>query len=148
MSAQLCIGTGARSNRLQDLVEQWTHQFHDGQALTFAATDGPPQCLLLQVARFSDRGDKLDGPIMPPFTVDFPYFVGPGNSTLRAKYTVQSIIFHLGRSTTSGHYRAALLKRGKVLFITDDGKTAQPVPMQYLNVVYSNSYIFCLTKTA
>ena len=148
LSARLCANPGARASSLQDLVEQWTHQVHDGQARTFAAADEPPQCVLLQVARFSDRGDKLDGPILPPFIVNFPYFVGPGNATQRAQYTVHSIIYHLGRSTTSGHYRAALLKRGKILFLTDDGRAAQPVPMQHLHTVYSNSYIFCLTKNA
>ena len=99
---------------------------------------------LLQVARFSNEGFKLGGSIVPPFEVPFPHYTGADHSMHRTAYTVHSIIYHLGRSTTSGQYRTALLKRGTVLYVTDDGQAAQPIPVHHLDVVYSNSYIFCL----
>ena len=146
-SAQLSTGAAASSVTLQSLIDQRATQTRAGQALAFAAAEGPPPLLLLQVARFTDMGHQLRGSIVPPFEVHFPYFTGSDNPTHREEHTVQSIICHLGGSTTSGHYRTALLKRGKVLFITDDGKQAQTFPVQHLDVAYSNSYIFCLTKT-
>ena len=71
LSAQLAPGDGASPVTLQCLVNQWTHQAQRGQEVYFAAAEGPPPVLLLQVARFNSTGHKLSGSI-----VNSPSFQG------------------------------------------------------------------------
>ena len=91
---------GHRSSRsgllaLQSLVQQWHRQRINDQERVLAAADGFPAMLLLQVARFNDRGHKLAGCIHPPFTLQFPAFTQWPGRLQRSVGKLHCQIFHL-----------------------------------------------------
>ena len=98
----------ARSSiTLQSLVDRWHRQHSADQVHTFASADGPPQLLVLQVARFSDVGRKLKGRISPPYTIEFPYYPDSTQRVATAPYDTCSIVFHIGSTVTCSHYRTS-----------------------------------------
>ena len=133
------------STTLQALVDAWHVQRRRDQATVCAATDGPP-FLLAQVARFNDSGAKVQGIIKAPYVIDLPIFNGSGCQTYTSRYTAHCLVFHLGVTSRSGHYRAAMLRQGKIAFTTDDNRKLQPVEPSEVSTILENSYIFFLSK--
>ena len=133
------------STTLQALVDAWHVQRRRDQATVCAATDGPP-FLLAQVARFNDSGAKVQGIIKASYVIDLPIFNGSGCQTYTSRYTAHCLVFHLGVTSRSGHYRAAMLRQGKIAFTTDDNRKLQPVEPSEASTILENSYIFFLSK--
>ena len=143
LSASLTFFASSGLLALQSLVQQWHRQGNNDQERVLAAADGFPAMLLLQVARFNDRGHKLAGCIYPPFTLQFPAL---DCSVQWANYTARSFIYHLGETSTSGHYRAALVLNSCIQFLTDDNRVAATSAAQDAQTAIDNSYIFILTR--
>ena len=115
------------------------------QATVLAATDGPP-FLLAQVARFDDNGAKVPGVVQAPYTIDLPIFNGAGCRTHTCRYTANCLVFHLGDTSRSGHYKAAMLRQDRVESTTDDYRTLQPVEPSEVGTIMKKSYIFFLSR--
>ena len=143
LSASLTFFASSGLLALQSLVQQWHRQGNNDQERVLAAADGFPAMLLLQVARFNDRGHKLAGRIHLPFTLQFPAL---DCSVQWANYTAKSFIYLLGETSTSGHYRAALVLNSCIQYLTDDNRVAATSAAQDAQTAIDNSYIFILTR--
>ena len=104
-------------------------------------TDGPP-FLLAQVARFDDSGAKVQGVVQAPYTIDLPIF----NGARTCRYTARCLVFHLGDTSRSGHYKAAMLRQDRVESTTDDYRTLQPVEPSEVGTIMKKSSIFFLSR--
>ena len=107
--------------------------------------EGGSPLLLLQVARFDDRGHKLQVPIQPPYDVRFPHFSSYDCSVAWSAYTTRAVAFHLGDTTTSGHYRAALVQGSSIRYLTDDHSVASEPSEPVISTAQANSYVFFLS---
>ena len=58
-------GSRGQQCTLQSLINHWTRQSYRRQASVYAALSAPT-LLVLQVARFNDRGNKVKGNVTPP----------------------------------------------------------------------------------
>ena len=52
-----------------------------------------------------------------------PFFSGTGITTASHPYQLTAIVYHLGPTRLSGHYRAAKLTEGDITWVTDDEET-------------------------
>ena len=95
---------------LQHLVDQWERQPWQHRPARQAIVD-TPELLVLQVARFSDVGAKIRGIIKPPYVVEIPCFSSHHTDVRRIRYEVVSIVYHLGPTSRSGHYRSVTAVR-------------------------------------
>lgn len=95
LSASLTFFASSGLLALQSLVQQWHRQRINDQERVLAAADGFPAMLLLQVARFNDRGHKLAGCIHPPFTLQFPAVTQWPGRLQRSVGKLHCQIFHL-----------------------------------------------------
>ena len=60
----------------------------------------------------------------PPYSLRFPYLCGASERFAMAMYDAERIVYHLGSTTTSAHYRSALLREAEIALLTDDGRAA------------------------
>ena len=125
---------------LQKLVVAWRNQAQRHALVT------APEVLVAQVGRFGDDGCKLQFRIQSSRTVYIPSFTGSGLHTTSHAYTVEAIVFHLGPSRDSGHYRTALLQQGNLYRLTDDGSLPAAVQDTDVAVVEHNAYLYFLRK--
>ena len=139
------LGVEARKCTLQSLINHWTRQSYRRQASVYAALSAPT-LLVLQVARFNDRGNKVKGNVTPPWTLDLPVFIGPTSDISTTKYRVACIIYHIGGTIQSGHCRTAVLQNGSTTHASDDNRTPVPLTFNQRAQVLSNSYLFFLHR--
>ena len=130
---------------LQSLVDQWHRRRWRLQEARHALIGSTP-LLVLQIARFDDRGRKVRNSILPPYEVSIPSFSGVDCSVHLIPYEVVSIVFHVGLHTRSGHYRAALLSAGVLTHTTDDGRAAKSITVAEASLALRNSYMFVLRR--
>ena len=138
---------------LQDMVDKW--------ASKGSAPISAPDLLMLQIGRFTMRAghySKVRDPMLFSWEVSIPIFVR-GLQVTQTKYEVIALLFHLGDSPYSGHYRAMLRRDARVqsnalltpeqlsmqALVTDDGKPAVRPSLSVIHHVRCNSYlILCL----
>ena len=125
---------------VQKLVIQWRNQ-----PARHAACDLPPW-LPLQVSRFNAAHAKITTPVHFSQAIYLPVFTGEGLQTTSVRYALHSVIFHIGRSKFSGHYRTALCLHGQLRFLTDDGVAAAPASAQDCRLVEENAYMLLAIK--
>ena len=82
----------------------------------------------------------------PPWTLDLPVFIGPTSDISTTKYRVACIIYHIGGTIQSGHYRTAVLQNGSMTHASDDNRTPVPLTFNQRAQVLSNSYLFFLHR--
>ena len=125
---------------LQQLIIAWRNQpaRHAGVSL--------PAILPVQVNRFNERGDKVAYHITPSPAAYVPFFSSDTLQTCSERYSLVAVVFHLGTSSQSGHYRAAFLRAGRITHVTDDDTAAQPASSAEIDVINQNSYIYFLVK--
>ena len=104
--------------------------------------------MALQLARFTDQGDKCPGKLSPQWTFALPYYRNDGVEIEHALYEVKAIIYHIGESILQGHYRAVLLEDGMPLHHTDDGRKAVKVRPRDLDPILRNCYVIFATKSS
>ena len=135
------VNASAHSASLQKLFIDWRNQAQR-HALVSA-----PAALVVQVGRFKDNGEKLRFRLPSSRTVYIPVFRNRSDlQTTSLAYEVSAIVFHLGRSRDSGHYRAAFLQQGQLHWLTDDGVLPACIQASEAVEVETNSYLFFLTK--
>ena len=122
---------------LQELIEFWHKSADDPGGITALTYAFPIVCL--QIERYTAEG-KRKLAVSIPEMVRLPVFDEASNIVWK-EYSVHGALLHLGRFTTSGHYRA-LLKVGASWFLTDDHKQAAHVQLHdgHLKNVY---VVFC-----
>ena len=133
--------SSAPAASLQKLFIDWRNQAQR-HALVSA-----PAALIVQIGRFKDNGDKLRFRMPSSRTVYVPLFRhSSGLQTTSLAYEVCAIVFHLGRTISSGHYRVAFLQCGQMRWLTDDGVLPACIQSAEVAEVESNSYLYFLTK--
>ena len=125
---------------VQRLVIQWRNQ-----PARHAACDLPPW-LPLQVSRFNAAHEKITTPVRFSPAIYLPVFTGTGLQTTSIRYALHSVIFHIGRSKFSGHYRTALCQSGQLRFLTDDGVEAIQASEYDRRSVEENAYILLFIR--
>ena len=125
---------------VQRLVIQWRNQ-----PARHAACDLPPW-LPLQVSRFNAAHEKITTPVHFSPAIYLPVFTGTGLQTTSIRYALHSVIFHIGRSKFSGHYRTALCQSGQLRFLTDDGVEAIQASEYDRRSVEENAYILLFIR--
>ena len=116
-----------------------------GQAATHAVA--LPELALLQVCRFRPDGTKDFTPIKQSEAVYIPFYTGSGLNTSSARYTITAVVYHLGQSPLSGHYRSALIAQGRMCYHTDDNVAAEVHTAELASQVEQNSFLYFLRKT-
>ena len=125
---------------VQKLVIQWRNQ-----PARHAACALPPW-LPLQVSRFNAAHAKITTPVHFSQAIYLPVFTGDSLQTTSVRYALHSVIFHIGRSKFSGHYRTALCLHGQLRFLTDDGVAAAPASAHDCRLVEENAYILLFIR--
>ena len=127
---------------LQALVIQWRNQAAQHAAVL------NPTILPVQLNRFGPDGQKDQHPIILNPVVYVPRFVDNALATTSDKYSLASVVFHIGPSKHSGHYRAALFgANGFMTHLTEDGVSAIPSQRDDLQVVRQNACVCFLVKS-
>ena len=102
---------------LQALIDMW----HDGLGVC-RATQQVGQAIALTISRYlPETGMKHQQKIEFSSTVRFPSFVNVDGHVHFYQYAVSAVIFHVGHTPFTGHYRAAL-KCGHKWFAYEDGR--------------------------
>ena len=86
-----------------------------------------PEWLAVQLNRVGADGQKTFHPLSLHPTVYIPRFVGRGTRSTSSRFLLVAIVYHLGATKLSGHYRTALLTDGSLRHVTDDNIVPQPV---------------------
>ena len=73
-------------------------------------------------------------------------FSGEGLHTTSVRYVFEAVIYHLGPTMRSGHYRAALCVEDRILYVTDDEMPACSARDHEVHTVKHNAYMFLLRK--
>ena len=103
-------------NSIQSFIDPWSAQANPHTLSSL------PAVLALQIARFTDQGDKCPGKVVPLWSFAMPYYRNEGVDLEHASYRVTAIIYHIGESILQGHYRAVLFEDGMPAHHTDDGR--------------------------
>ena len=111
------------SSTLQALIDFW----HDGLGVC-RATQQEGRAIILNVSRFlPETGRKNQQCIEITPTVRFPSFINDDGDTHFHQYQVSALIYHIGSSPISGHYRA-VLQCGPTWFAYEDGQLPEQLP--------------------
>ena len=127
---------------IQNLIDAWSAQARPH------ALSSLPSVLALQIARFTDHGDKCPGTISPDWSFAVPYYRNDGIEVEPALYRVTAIIYHTGESILQGHYRAVLLEDGMPAHHTDDGRRAVKLRPRDLSLILRNCYVVFAVKSS
>ena len=107
---------------LQSLIDMW----HDALGVCRAAEQAG-NVLVLSISRFlPETGLKNMQQIQIDSTVRFPYFLNDEGDVHFYLFEVCALIFHLGQSPHTGHYKAVLNCNDKWLMY-DDGQIPEPL---------------------
>ena len=118
---------------LQRSIEGWSSQVRARYALCHA-----PQILCLQLMRFQQQGVSVRKDTRPleglSGVLHLPMYQGPRTlSTTLLPFQVAAVQHHYGESPVTGHYRSLLCGQNRFAegrsWLTDDGKSAQIMPM-------------------
>ncbi|CAE7456804.1 unnamed protein product [Symbiodinium natans] len=139
-----CIGAWATQEAPTDLED--IHLRHT--PLVYMLCSPPPPFLLLQIKRFGNSmagTQKMFAPVCSEAGRAYfiPVRVNAATVTLRAYYLI-AVIYHLGETTTSGHYKCILHRyvTGRWMsWVTDDGRTAAVATKADLQTAACNSYL-------
>ena len=117
------IDIHADSSFLQELVDAW----HDNQGLCRAATEVGKQIILsidrhVDIASFT-CSQRVD---CPRNQILMPHFCNSDGDITHAPMELCGVIFHLGASPHTGHYRAGLRHNGNWL-LYEDGRIPDKV---------------------
>ena len=126
---------------LQKLLISWRNQVHPHAAVT------EPEWLAVQLNRVGADGQKTFHPLSLHPTVYIPRFVGRGTRSTSSRFLLVAIVYHLGATKLSGHYRTALLTDGSLRHVTDDNIVPQPVTNADISDISRNAYL-CFLKRA
>ena len=123
---------------LQSFFSSWRNQARRHALVSL------PSVLPVHLCRFSDAGDKDNFKIALSRRVYVPFFSGTGITTASHPCQLTAIVYHLGPTKLSGHYRAALLTEGDITWVTDDEETPRQPSHHECQEVLNNAYIlFC-----
>ena len=127
---------------VQSLIIGWRNQVQRHAAVSF------PPVVPFQLGRFDNAGNKLLGRIVPTPVVHVPLFAGADLTTTSHKYMLQAVIYHLGATRHSGHYRTMLCLAGHPYATTDDNLFPVRVTAEDMEVIMNNSYIafYCIQE--
>ena len=118
----------------------------------------PPLLLTAVLPRFpaEAEGRKDQVRITLNDSVFVPTFVGPGTDLRHTKYQLRSLVYHLGNSPQTGHYRSSLFEPSSEealntslysrAHITDDGTEATRATPATYSDVECNCYLLFLTR--
>ena len=107
-----------------------------------------PAVLALQIARFTDQGDKCPGKVAPLWSFAMPFYRNDGVDLEHTSYRVTAIIYHVGESILQGHYRAVLFEDGMPAHHTDDGRKAVKLRPRDFNFILCNCYVIFAVKSS
>ena len=127
---------------IQNLIDIWSAQARPH------ALSSLPAALTLQIARFTDHGDKCPGTISPDWSFAVPYYRNDGIDIEYALYKVTAIIYRIGESILQDHYRAVLFEDGMPADHTDDGRRAVKARSRDLSLIFRNCYIIFAIKSS
>ena len=99
---------------LQQLVNHW----HDSQGVCRAA-DKVGYTLVIQISRYMDLMPKVLQTVEISDTISFPFFSQTDDSVHFHVMNVSGLVFHLGQTPDSGHYRAVLRYQNQWLAYED-----------------------------
>ena len=124
---------------LQALIDFW----HDGLGVC-RATQQVGRAIVLNISRFlPETGVKNQQHIEISNTVRFPSFINDSGDIHFHQYHVSALVYHVGGTPISGHYRTAL-QCGSKWFVYEDGKL--PDQLQTLTAqIQSNAVLIWLT---
>ena len=125
---------------VQSTIISWRNQ-----AQRHAAVSLPP-VVPLQIGRFTVAGDKQPGNIILTPIIHMPLFAEADLRTTSSKYILPAVIYHLGPTRDSGHYRTLLCQAGRPYVVTDDNQYPVPASTADIEVAMNNSYILFYCK--
>ena len=159
LGAPIMLDIPEGSNCLQDCVNAWHYQ------LAPHGLRAPTSTLVFQLARFQHTPGrpvrKLQARLSLSTCLRIPVFT-VGLQTQWHEYSVTSGMYHIGRTPSSGHYRAFLTNWGREgdaanrdeprdyythTFLTEDGQSAQLVGPDDIEQLYRNTYILWCTRS-
>ena len=128
---------------LQVSVDAWHRSVHT------SSVDCAPELLYVQLARYDSSGNKLLHPVLlqPYQHIQFPCV--QHGAVAPTTYQLQALIFHVGETIHSGHYRGAIsaLIRGAPCFgVTDDGKKTARAKTQELDQLSCGCYLLFFSR--
>ena len=127
--------------QLQDLVHQW----HEPQGFCRAASE-VGQTLILMIDRFNPETQlKCHQIIRFGDQIAFPCFLDDQGTVSLQPFDICGVIFHLGDSPHTGHYRAALRYQKKWLIYDDHRAPDQASELP--SAVLQNCTVFWLIRT-
>ena len=130
--------SAAGSISLQKLLILWRNQAEIHAAVSL------PSVFPIQINRFNSEGNKVHHRINLHPSVYVPQFSGSGLRTVSQRFVVTAVIYHIGPTRDSGHYRAALFARDALIHVTDDGVCSQLSTEGDRDIISKNAYIFFL----
>ena len=128
---------------LQVSLDEWHRNVHT------SFVDCAPELLYVQLARYDSSGNKLIHPVLlqPYQNVQFPCM--QNGAVAPATYQLQALVFHVGETIHSGHYRGAIsaLIRGTPCFgVTDDGKKIARAKTRELDQLSCGCYLLFFSR--
>ena len=128
---------------LQDSLDLWHRGLHTS-VVTCA-----PAFLYVQLARYDASGSKLAHPVLlqPYQEVRIPCMCQ--GEIVPTGYKLLALIFHIGDTIRSGHYRGAVsaMMRGTPIFgVTDDGRKITRVKTRELEQLSCGCYLLFLGR--
>ena len=135
----ITLDLSSQQSSLQQLIFDW-HGQHSTHALS-----AEPSLLCIQLGRYPGH-QKIARPINLPNTLELPAFIAADTVAVQwLRYSVTSVVIHLGRSPLACHYRALLQSDG-AWFYTNDHVRACRTTLQAEHL--RGSYVLLLTRAA
>ena len=129
---------------LQDLIEAW----HDDQGLCKGIAEVGNQLILAVDRPLDNPGLGADAKCLqridiPDNCIHFPCFSNLSGDVDMIMFEICGLIYHIGSSPHSGHYRAALRYNGSWL-IYDDGKVPEQVDELSDTILRNVTLFWCI----
>ena len=133
----------ADSDHLQSLIDLW----HDSLGLRRAAEEVGYQVILMldrfNPETFSKCQQKI---VITNNSVRFPYFSGLEGAVIFETLAICAIVYHLGSTPWSGHYRAALRYQSQWM-LYEDGRPPDKVELLPESVLRNSVMFWCVLPT-